>query len=73
MDFALICGLLISIIWSCTCISIIYKNECTINYLLKIIKDFEKEKHELNDHIRELLYPDAEPNDEIDWFNKDKN
>jgi hypothetical protein len=40
---------------------------------LKIIKDFEKENHELNDHIRELLYPDAEPNDDIDWFNKDKN
>lgn len=73
MDFALICGLLISVVLSCTYLSIIYKNEGTINYLLKVIKEMEKENHELNDHIRELLYPDAEPNDEIDWFNKDKN
>lgn len=32
----------------------------------------EEEIEELNDHIRELLHPDMERDDMIDWWNYDK-
>ena len=70
MGIFLIAGLVASIVWSWLCTSIVFRNEDTINYLLGVIKELEKENSELNDHIRELLFPDEEPNDEIDWFNK---
>jgi hypothetical protein len=70
MEIILIAGLVASIVWSWLCTSIVFRNEDTINYLLGVIKELEKENSELNDHIRELLFPDEEPDDEIDWFNK---
>ena len=37
------------------------------------IAEQEDEIEELNDHIRELLYPDMERDDMIDWWNYEKN
>jgi hypothetical protein len=72
MDVFLICILFASIVWSCACTIIVFTNEDTINDLLSTIKKLEKENKKLNDHIRELLFPDEEPDDEIDWFNKER-
>ena len=73
MDAFIICMLVASFVWSFFCTTIVFRNEDTINCLIHKIKKLERENNKLNDHIRELLFPDDEPNDDVDWYNKDKN
>lgn len=71
MNILLIFLLVASLVWSVFCTAVVLRNEDTINCLLHKIKKLERENNTLNDNIRELLFPDDEPNDEIDWFNKE--
>lgn len=48
----------------------VYEKEMRLLYMN--FAEQEEEIEELNDHIRELLHPDMERNDMIDWWNYDK-
>ena len=69
--------------WSYIIIVLLIAWVIRLHYLLSIYEkgseDFihelaeqEEEIEELNDHIRELLHPDMERDDMIDWWNYDK-
>lgn len=71
MNYILLVITSISVIWAVFCTYVIY-NLNKLIYKLNMKLEWSYERNDkLNDQIRELLYPDEKPNNDIDWFNKE--